>query len=598
MVSNHRQHSPGISNARVFGIDLLAEHDLRELQETIAQRLLKIIVPWVAAVSLLVLVVELVSESHLVRIVPAAILASLFGLLAFFPRCGSPLARTSVIIVTVYLSMAYLGWAVQSFRAPAVVGLAMLLITWTCLFTSRTAAIGVLAVLLVSNGAIFALMRWGVYVEQPPAHPQLSLIILSGIYGALFISVLAPIRILYESVSASRHSETTATEALAELRKSRNFTIQAVDHSLHLFGWLSPDGRLHFANATSLAMIHAKLDDVIGTPFWDTPWFRDAPTEQERAKEAIFRASLGETVRYETTHRNWDGTIREIELSIHPILEDDGNVSVLVTEGRDATDEHFALRQKDLLSERLHQSQKLEMIGQLTGGVAHDFNNSLSSIGGLAQLLKEDDLAEPQRRGEYLDMILEATANATALTRRLLAFSRKEVHKLDTPVDMRKLLENVATMLRRTQDKRVTISVDCEIEGAIVLGDESMLQNAFLNMGINAFHAMPDGGKLELGLGARRLEATDCDQLKPPVFPGDYFDVSIRDTGCGMSAEVAKRIFEPFFTTKESGKGTGLGMSMVHDTLKELGGSISVDSRLGEGTTFHVYLPRTASPPS
>jgi signal transduction histidine kinase len=125
-----------------------------------------------------------------------------------------------------------------------------------------------------------------------------------------------------------------------------------------------------------------------------------------------------------------------------------------------------------------------------------------------------------------------------------------------------------------------------------------MLQNAFLNMGINAFHAMPDGGKLELGLGARRLEATDCDQLKPPVFPGDYFDVSIRDTGCGMSAEVAKRIFEPFFTTKESGKGTGLGMSMVHDTLKELGGSISVDSRLGEGTTFHVYLPRTASPPS
>lgn len=268
---------------------------------------------------------------------------------------------------------------------------------------------------------------------------------------------------------------------------------------------------------------------------------------------------------------------------------------MLVAEGRDATDEHFALRQRELLSERLHQSQKMEVIGQLTGGVAHDFNNNLSSIGGLAQLLKAGVPDEAQRM-EYIDMILEATSNASNLTRRLLAFSRKESHKNDSPIDMRRLLENVATMLRRTQDKRVTISVDCEIGGAIVLGDESMLQNAFLNMGINAFHAMPDGGKLGFGLGARRLEVTDCDQLQPPVFPGDYFEVSIRDTGCGMSPEVASRIFEPFYTTKEAGKGTGLGMSMVYDTLKELRGSISVESKNGEGTTFRVYLPQAVFP--
>jgi len=585
----------GHSNASFVDVDLQTEQNMQDLHETIADRLLKLIVPWAAVLSLVVLVGELVNDFDWIRLVPSIGLTILFGYLVLFPNHGRPLRRTWVIIVSVYLAMAYLGWAVQSFRAPGVIGLATILITWTCLFTSRKFAIGVLCVLLGSSAVIFGLMRSGVYVEQPLSPAPVSILILSGIYVALFVSVLAPIRILFESVAASRRSEQIATEALAQLRKSQEFTVQAVDHSLHLFGWLSADGQIQFANATALGMIRTESAKVVGRYFWDTPWFSDAPEEQRKLREAVSRAAQGETVRYETLHRNWNGAIREIELSLHPIVESDGTVTRLIAEGRDITDEHEAIRQKDAISERLHQSQKMEVIGQLTGGVAHDFNNSLTTISGLAQILK-DGGAEGAQREEFLGMILDATRNASNLTRRLLAFSRKESRTLDTPLDLAAIVSDVATMLRRTQDKRVTISVHSDLDVAIVMGDESMLQNAFLNMGINAFHAMPDGGRLEFALRERHLDSEASAKTSPPIPPGDYFELEVRDTGCGMAPEVASRIFEPFFTTKAPGKGTGLGMSMVLDSLKELGGAISVDSSPGEGTTFKVHLPKAPQP--
>jgi len=569
--------------------------DVRDLLEAVALRLIRLILLPAGILALLVFVGQIASHDTLTRSAPAFLLFVTTFSLRFLPLPIDSLAKARILMMVVYFSLACLGWQIGTFRAPGEIGLAMILIAWACLFLPRRLAMGVLLLLLASNLVFAALIHAGILVEHLNIPIGIVLIALIGVYLVLYVTVSAPIQVLFESVASSRKAEQTATEALEELRKSQNFTIQAADHSLHFFGWLSPEGMLKFANSTALRLIRSKSTDVLGLPFWDTPWFHGSSSEQQKLRDAVAQASRGETVRYETIHRSWEGALREIEFSLHPILENDGTVSMLVAEGRDVTEEHETLREKELLSERLHQSQKMEMIGQLTGGIAHDFNNSLASIGGLAQLLMEDHLDEAVK-SDYLKMILEATANATSLTQRLLNFSHKASHKSTALIDIAMVVNNVATLLSRTQDKRVTVSVVSEVESAIGRGDESLLQNALLNIGINAYHAMENRGRLSFRLVGRTLDTASGALLALPVEPGEYVEIAITDTGCGMNSEVVEHIFEPFFTTKESGKGTGLGMSMVHDTLKELGGSISVDSRPGEGTTFLLYLPK-AKPP-
>ena len=237
------------------------------------------------------------------------------------------------------------------------------------------------------------------------------------------------------------------------------------------------------------------------------------------------------------------------------------------------------------LEDRLRQREKMDAIGQLAGGVAHDFNNQLGCIMGYAEMLLRA-VTEPLQR-QYADNIFKASNRAAELTRQLLAFSRKGKF-LDTVVNLHDTISEVSTLLQRSIDKRITVTLRLEAEPATVRGDPTQLQNAFLNLALNARDAMPHGGEL---IFATRIIEVEAHTQDIELAPGVYVETCVSDTGIGMSAEVKRHLFEPFFTTKEQGKGTGLGLASVFGTVRNHHGTVTAYSEPGHGSTFKVYLP-------
>jgi PAS domain S-box-containing protein len=241
------------------------------------------------------------------------------------------------------------------------------------------------------------------------------------------------------------------------------------------------------------------------------------------------------------------------------------------------------------LEDELRQSQKLESIGQLAGGIAHDFNNMLGAIMGSAELLlihlKKDDLLK-----NYGETILSASEKAAELTHKLLAFSRKGKIK-NEPVDVHKSIDNVITLLQRSIDRRIEIVFSKKAEQSVVMGDNTLIENAILNIGINSRDAMHEGGIIRIITDNIFLDAKFCEISPFKLNPGNYIEIKILDNGSGIPKDIQKKIFEPFFTTKEQGKGTGLGLSAVYGTVKEHSGMIKLESEVGEGTAFTILLP-------
>jgi two-component system, cell cycle sensor histidine kinase and response regulator CckA len=250
-----------------------------------------------------------------------------------------------------------------------------------------------------------------------------------------------------------------------------------------------------------------------------------------------------------------------------------------------------ALRESE---EGLRQAQRLDAIGQLAGGVAHDFNNMMTAVVGFSDLAlgRIDDPDDPLHR--YLGEIRHAGEHAAALAHQLLAFSRKQM--LQTQVlDLNTVVSDVERLLQRLLADDVELSSVLDSALGSVKVDPSQLEQVIINLAINASDAMPTGGKLTIETSNIELDAAYSDGHLD-VDPGPYVLLAVSDTGVGMSAETKRRVFEPFFTTKEVGKGTGLGLATVFGIVKQSGGEISVYSELGHGTTFKVYLPRVDAP--
>ena len=239
--------------------------------------------------------------------------------------------------------------------------------------------------------------------------------------------------------------------------------------------------------------------------------------------------------------------------------------------------------------EKLRQAQKMEAVGQLTGGIAHDFNNILGVVLANVQLVKRK-LPDDERLHRQIDRALDAVRRGADLTKRLLAFSRRQ--QLEPRViDVGRLSEELLTLIRRSIGRAIKIDVRKAVNLWPARVDPSELENALLNLCVNARDAMPDGGTLTLDISNMSINQRSVDRHSD-IVPGDYVCLSVADTGTGMTEDVKAKIFEPFFTTKEVGNGTGLGMSMVQGFVKQSGGYLSVQSELGVGTTIKIYLPR------
>jgi len=241
------------------------------------------------------------------------------------------------------------------------------------------------------------------------------------------------------------------------------------------------------------------------------------------------------------------------------------------------------------LEEQLRQSQKMEVIGQLAGGVAHDFNNMLAGITGGAELLMRN--VEPESKAaRYAEMILNGAERASELTTKLLAFSRmgKMVMK---NVNIHDVIVSAIAILERAIDRKITIFSEFKAEENTVKGDVTLLQNAFLNMGLNARDAMPEGGEIFFKTENVTIDEVTGDNQGKGLQPGTYVKISISDTGKGIPEEIKEKIFEPFYTTKAVGKGTGLGLSAVYGTVHDHGGIIEVSSMVDRGSIFTIYLP-------
>ncbi|MFN4283464.1 MAG: PAS domain S-box protein [Alphaproteobacteria bacterium] len=296
-------------------------------------------------------------------------------------------------------------------------------------------------------------------------------------------------------------------------------------------------------------------------------------------------------------HGEWGGQIRQKRRDGRPmtveghwtlVRDDAGEPRSILAINTDITE-------KLMVAEQFEQAQRLESVGQLTGGVAHDFNNLLTVILGNTELLLETLPAESRLR-MLTEMTRTAAIRGAELTHRLLAFARRQALQ-PKPTDVDRLLRDMDALLRRTLREDIDIEMSLAGGGWQAMIDPGQIESAVLNLCINARDAMPKGGRLTIETAPARLD-DDYAAANPSAAPGDYVMVAISDTGVGIAPENIDRVFDPFFTTKEFGKGTGLGLSMVYGFIKQSNGHVKIYSELGQGTTIKMYLPRAVDEPA
>ncbi len=285
-----------------------------------------------------------------------------------------------------------------------------------------------------------------------------------------------------------------------------------------------------------------------------------------------------------------DGALYTEDTTISPVFDSSRHIVNFVALKRDVTEHIRAAEEKSRVEEQLRQAQKMESVGQLAGGVAHDFNNMLSVILGYGEIIL-DKLHSDDPLRKDMSVIIDAGRRSAALTRQLLAFSRKQPMKFEV-LDINAVILGIESMLHRVIGENIELEKRLHESLFYVKADHGQIEQVIMNLAVNARDAMPTGGKLSI-----ETDNIDLDEIftqnHPDVQPGKHAVLSISDTGHGMDKETISKIFEPFFTTKEMGKGTGLGLATVYGIVRQSGGTIWVSSDQGKGTTFTIYLPRT-----
>jgi PAS domain S-box-containing protein len=385
----------------------------------------------------------------------------------------------------------------------------------------------------------------------------------------------------YTCVARDISSQRRANEALGSDEQQFRLLVQGVrDYAIYM---LDPKGHVASWNTGAERIKGYREEEVLGKHFGHFYADEDAGAGQPARNLAIAREQG--VYEGEGWRRRKDGTLFWAHVVIDRLTDADGNIVGFAKITRDVTDRKRAEDELTAAREALFQAQKIETIGQLTGGVAHDFNNLLMAVMGNLELLRKWLPAAP-RPHLLLDNAMAGAQRGASLTQRMLSFARRqELHP--RPVEIPLLVHGMAELLRRSLGPEIRIGTSFPLQLPRVLIDPNQLELALLNLAVNGRDAMPQGGRLEVGARAELVGPGHSTQLPP----GDYVCLWVADEGHGMDAETIKRATEPFFTTKGVGKGTGLGLSMAYGLAEQSGGRLLIQSQPGKGTTVEIWLP-------
>ena len=405
--------------------------------------------------------------------------------------------------------------------------------------------------------------RWLRTVSQPRFGPDGELI------G--FIGVGSDITLAKEAELELRRQVEEQTAQLAASEAQFRAVFEA---ALEVMVLLKPDGTVLAVNNRREVWRHPDPSEAVGHKLWDAPTMRAYPQHVEVMRKGIRAAAKGKVFTTEVKMERDGVAAAYLDVSVQPVRGPNGEILYLLFEARDITELKAA-------QEQLRQSQKMEALGQLTGGLAHDFNNLLTVVvGGLDLITKR---SEDPKLKRYAENALSAAERGARLTGQLLAFSR--VQRLEVrPTYVAPLIQNMRPLLRNVLGPGITKQFDLDEAMIPVMADPTQLEVAVLNLAINARDAMPNGGILSFA--TRSIDIAG----DPEGEDGRYVELRISDTGSGMSPDVRERAFEPFFTTKEVGKGTGLGLSMVYGMARQSGGVARIESEPGKGTSVHLLF--------
>lgn len=454
-------------------------------------------------------------------------------------------------------------------RAPAapliLVGVAV--VGWT--YGQRGAQIAAMGATALVLG-VSALGQAGMLRTAPPPPPLMHAVYFSMYIALMWIATAYPHRRLRLAVAERLEKEANLNAELQRRRRAEAAFRAVFEQSPRFLVLVDPEGAVLDANHAALDMLRVgKEDDLVGKPLLSAEaWSDDAKAALRDGLEAC--AKDASPTRFELP--GWRET-SVLEFTLTPIL-DEQDLHATLVEGRDLSDV-IATREREA------RAMRLQLVGQLAGGVAHDFNNVLTAILSSAQFLEEDLRAEGKYSGGFIENVETITSmghRAADLTKRLLTFARRApLERL--PHSMHELLGSTVKLLERTLGGTVQVIAELGATRDVVLADASSLETAFLNLAVNARDAMPRGGTLTISTSD--LETDN----------GRAIRVSVRDTGAGIEPRFLPRIFEPFFSTKTEGRGTGLGLASVQATMEAHGASVHIESKVGEGTVFHMDFP-------
>jgi two-component system, cell cycle sensor histidine kinase and response regulator CckA len=371
-------------------------------------------------------------------------------------------------------------------------------------------------------------------------------------------------------------SDITETKRAGDERQRLVAAIDQVAESILI---TDRESIIQYVNPAFESITGYSRDEAIGRPASLLKSDRHEPPFYHRLWERLLS---GQSWQGRMTNRRKDGTLFDEDKTITPVFGPNRQIVNFVSVGRDITRELE-------MEEKLRQSQKMEAIGQLAGGVAHDFNNQLAAILGYAEMM-QPEVAGRADLSRYVDTIIETAGRASNLIEQLLSFARKGKAR-STAIETPPLIDKVIDLLSRTLDRSIRVERDYAGGALSIVGDPTQIQNALLNLGVNARDAMPEGGTLIFRARRVELEESYCNALSQNAVTNPYIEISVRDTGIGMDEGTRERIFEPFFTTKPQDKGTGLGLASVYGAVRSHRGRIEVESAPGEGTEFRIHLP-------